>query len=251
MSLCRKNNHLTNGICHFLSVWWGREWTHVTFMYCMIPGHLASWPWKTFLSWSYAPQRNNYHFLVHRYQVLLWPLSHCLWFFPYAFVLLLHQWVSTLSAQNLGLKNIWVCKPLATELEFWFNWPGRQLGLGIHSSSLGDGNMQVGLEQLWLTSAHSGSNTTSFTWYPSICHRVWYMTSIHKSAVNYIPNGSWNPDTTTIPPLLMYFPGATIKQGVLGSSILKRQDCCHTNVSWFTLGHMPLLANTQRQWHCI
>lgn len=146
-----------------------------------------------------------------------------------------------------GLKIYGCVSPWPQNWKFWFNWPGRQLSLGVHSSSLGDGNMQVGLEQLWLMSAHSGSNTTSFTWYPSICHRVWYMTSIHKSAVNYIPNGSWNPDTTTIPPLLMYFPDAIIKQGVLGSSILKRQDCCHTNVSWFTLGHMPLLANTQRQ----
>lgn len=66
LSLCRKkNNHLTNGICHFLSVWRGREWIHATFMCCMIPGHLASWPWKTFLSWSFAPQRNDCHFLVH------------------------------------------------------------------------------------------------------------------------------------------------------------------------------------------
>lgn len=141
--------------------------THATFMYCMIPGHLASWPWKTFLSWSYAPQRNNCHFLVHRHQVLLWPLSHCLWFFPYAFILLLDQWVSILSAQNLGLKNIWVCKPPGHRIGSSDSTSLGGLAKGIHHSSLGDYNMQVGLEHLWLTSAHSGSNTTSFTWYPS------------------------------------------------------------------------------------
>lgn len=38
------------------------------------------------------------------------------------------QWVSTLAAQHLGLKNIWMCKPLAIESEILIQlvWEGAQ-----------------------------------------------------------------------------------------------------------------------------
>lgn len=76
-----KNNHLTDGVCQFSSVFCGREWIHATFSYCTTPGHLATWPPQTFLSELELCTKEKYcHFPVQTYQLLLWPSSHCLFY---------------------------------------------------------------------------------------------------------------------------------------------------------------------------